>query len=83
MTLFHEMTHADDLANGRFPPKVVNGKPNVVPNGDKPGCTCPACEARAAGLPPYDKPEFQPNENDYRKERHGQDPNVAYPRSHY
>jgi uncharacterized Zn-binding protein involved in type VI secretion len=65
VTLFHELTHADDVVKGKFAGDSQQGE-NI---GPKKGCKCKMCELRAIGAPPFDKPEYQPNENDYRKQR--------------
>jgi uncharacterized Zn-binding protein involved in type VI secretion len=55
VTLFHEMTHCDDMMNGTMDDTVAPG--NAEGNNER----------RAVGLPPYDSEEF--SENTYREDQ--------------
>ncbi|MDZ7638938.1 MAG: M91 family zinc metallopeptidase [Bryobacterales bacterium] len=63
VTLFHEMTHCDDMMNGELDDNVAPG--NAEPNSER----------RAVGLPPYDGEDF--SENEYREDR-GLPPRTFY-----
>jgi uncharacterized Zn-binding protein involved in type VI secretion len=64
-TLFHEMTHANDMMHGTADEGLC---PN--PGGDSFTNPCRCGERRAVGLPPYDDREKYPfSENGYRQQR--------------
>ena len=59
--LFHEMTHADDMMNGKL------DNTNGTNTGPMAGTPIPNSELRAAALPPYDTAPY--SENTYRSDR--------------